>query len=1607
MGRTIAYIDCEVGADDHKIKDFGAVDETERRLHTASVADFAAFVAGKEYVCGHNIAHHDLKYILPLLPHPLGATVIDTLYWSPLLFPKSPYHALLKDDKLRTNELNNPLNDALKARDLFLDELAAFDGLSPNLRTIYYHLLSTYGEFSGFFRYRGFSPGFCDLAALIREEFRGEICENADLDAMIDRQPVELAFALALIGTRSKNSITPPWLLHNYPNIENIVTKLRKVPCHHCAYCNSRLDVVQGLKRYFGFDRFRTWNGENLQEEAARAALEGKSLLAIFPTGGGKSITFQLPALMAGELVHGLTVVVSPLQSLMKDQVDNLAAKGFTEAVTINGMLTMVERKEAMERVASGGANLLYISPEQLRSKTIETLLLKRNVVRFVIDEAHCFSAWGQDFRVDYLYIGDFIKEYQQQKLNPTPVAVSCFTATAKQKVIDDIKAYFLQKLDLHLQLFATTATRENLRYRVLHKETDQDKYNELRALIADRGCPTIVYVSRTRRTQELADKLTQDGFPALPYNGKMETSAKVANQEAFVSGKVNTMVATSAFGMGVDKSDVGLVVHYDISDSLENYVQEAGRAGRDEKIQAECYVLFNDSDLDKHFILLNQTKLSIGEIQQVWSAMKYLTKFRPSICCSALEIARQAGWDDTVSDIETRVRTAVSALETAGYVKRKKNIPQVFATSIMVKNMDEAIAKINASRNYADDAQRTNAKRIIQSLISSKNTAGNRGAEAESRVDYLADTLGIRKKDVIDCINEMRNDHILDNYSDMTAFVLQNDSTKSSNLVLERFLAIENFLLQVVAEKEQTFSLKELNDAACKANVKNCSVKNIRTILYFLSIKEYIKKEERVYEQSITITPQKTQEVLYGKFQNRVSICRFVIQELYKKVPPAGHAGGSLVQVDFSLIGLLEAYNNRPLHRLYSQGSSAKQEDMEDALLYLQKIGAMKLEGGFLVIYNRMQVQRLMLDNRKKYTQDDYAQLNAYYKQKIQQIHIVGEYANLMVRDYNAALQFVSDYFNMDYRLFIRKYFKGERAAQIENNITPAKYQQLFGGLSPTQKAIIGDHESRRIVVAAGPGSGKTKVLAHKLASLLLMEDVKHEQLLLLTFSRAAATEFKKRLVELVGNAANFVEIKTFHSYSFDLMGRIGNIEDSKNIVAEAARMIDEGEVEPGRTAKNVLVIDEAQDMDAGEAALVQALMHRNEEMRVIAVGDDDQNIYQFRGSSSQHMLNLLAEPGAARYELVENFRSRPGIVALANAIAATMQGRMKNQPGVAAHTEPANVTITTHTSRHLEEAVLNHMKQTRLEGTTCVLTQTNNEAATMVALLTRHGFRAKLIQNMGSMRLANLVEVRYFCKTVENGMRSSSVITDAVWNDAKNKLQQNYASSACLDVCLKLLADFEATNTHSKYWTDFREFVTESNIEDFHTGEAGTIFVSTIHKAKGREFNNVFLLLDHPDAGSEAQKRKLYVALTRAKDHLHLHCNNAAFSTFQLEGVEQLTDYTPYSPPEEIALQLDHKGVYLDFFKGRKERIFQLRAGQHLQVCGADLTATIAGTEEPVVRLSKASMAQIEGYRQQGYTPTGATINFIVAWKGENDTEETAVVLPTVRLVRNCARK
>ncbi len=1596
---SIVFFDIEISSTSKKLLDIGCILPDDSGFHKNQPLEFAQFVQPSDFLCGHNILAHDLIYLQKQFGDPAWGIdkAIDTLLLSPLLFPKNPYHHLLKDDKIQTDELNNPFNDAKKARDLFFDEVAAFQKLDNEFKAILYLLLSGQKGFENFFRYLNYNSAASkqQLATIIRNRFQDKICKESDIETFIDTTPVALAYTLSLLNCDDRFSITPPWVLKNYPDVERLLFLMKNNPCiQGCDYCKLAFDPILALRKHFGFTGFRKYGNEPLQEEAVKAAIHGESILAVFPTGGGKSITFQVPALLSGDNAKALTVVISPLQSLMKDQIDNLEKKGITEAVTINGLLDPVERSKAIERIENGLASMLYISPESLRSVTIERLLLKRKISRFVIDEAHCFSSWGQDFRVDYLYIADFIKNLQEKKGLDHHIPVSCFTATAKPKVIEDIKAYFKDKLQLNLKVFRANASRTNLQYRVYRKDNEEEKYNQLRSIIEAKNCPVIVYVSRTKRAYTLAERLTGDGFVAKPYHGKMDKDEKSQNQNDFMSGKINIMVATSAFGMGVDKSDVGSVIHYDISDSLENYVQEAGRAGRDEQINADCFILFNEEDLDKHFVLLNQTKISSKEINQIWKAIKALTKTREKISNSALEIARKAGWDDGIHEIETRVTTAISALEDAGYLKRGQNMPRVFASSILSKNAQEAIDKIHASDNFIND-QKKNAVRVIKKLFSSKSKRLSTDEVAESRIDYISDQLGIEKEQVIRIVELMREEGILAQTKDLTAFIKKTETANKSLSIVESFKQQEEFFLSQLKEGETAYHLKEIIEGLIQSGIKDGTLNKLRTIINFWSIKKWIKRRNHEYSKNhVQIGLLVNKETFRDKLEKLHILTKLVTEYLYKKSAEivAKDEMKEEVLIEFSVQELKEMIEKE--QGMFSLKASI--DDVEDTLFYLSRIEAIKIEGGFLVLHNRLTIERIEKNNRIQYKESNYEKLKQFYEQKVQQIHIVGEYAKKMIQNYNEALQFVDDYFKLNYNSFISKYFHGQRQHEIRRTLTPEKFMKLFTTLSPAQLDIIKDSDHQYIVIAAGPGSGKTRVLVHKLASLLLAEDVKHEQLLMLTFSRAAATEFKKRLIALIGNAANYTEIKTFHSYCFDLLGRVGSLLESENIIRTAVEKIRNGEIEPFRITKSVLVVDEAQDMNAEEYELIKSLMEHNEEMRVILVGDDDQNIYGFRRADSTYMQKMITEKGAVQYELIENYRSKSNIVAFANNWVSKINRRLKTMPNVAKQHENGIIHITQYCTNNIIVPVGNTVSKAELSGSTCILTKTNEDAMLLSGWLLQQGVQAKLIQSNNGFNLSHLYELRYFSDMIY-GDEDNPLIPNDDWADAKRKLNEHFNTSSKKELALAVIKAFEEVNTVKKYKSDWKTFLFESKIEDFLNIDTEAIYVSTIHKAKGKEFDNIYLMLKNFIPVTEEEKRQFYVGITRAKSNLHVHYQGNYLQNIPVEELIYQKDQKEYEEPQQITIHLTHRDVQLGYFKFVQQNIQYLFSGDSLQPIEEGL-ANFQG--RLVLKYSQRFRQVLLDRYQQGFRITAAKVNYIVYWKNEVEENECKIILPMLTL-------
>jgi ATP-dependent DNA helicase RecQ len=355
------------------------------------------------------------------------------------------------------------------------------------------------------------------------------------------------------------------------------------------------MTIYQVLKKYWNFDSFRS-----LQEEIIQSVLDAKDTLALLPTGGGKSVCFQVPALMK----PGICIVVSPLIALMKDQVENLKAKGI-EAVSIISGMGKREVDILLDNCVYGQIKFLYLSPERLMSDLVRERIKYMNVSLFAIDEAYCISQWGYDFRPPYLRLSEL------RDLHPT-VPILALTATATEDVIADIQ----DKLSFKKRnVFRKSFERKNLAYIVAEEE---NKFRKLLSVAKKVKGTGIVYVRNRRATQEVAKLLNREGISSDFYHAGLTTPIRSDKQQAWKLGNTRIIVATNAFGMGIDKADVRFVVHLDLPESLEAYYQEAGRAGRDEK-KAFGVLLYNQSDrlaLEKK---LSLSFPSLEEIKQVY----------------------------------------------------------------------------------------------------------------------------------------------------------------------------------------------------------------------------------------------------------------------------------------------------------------------------------------------------------------------------------------------------------------------------------------------------------------------------------------------------------------------------------------------------------------------------------------------------------------------------------------------------------------------------------------------------------------------------------------------------------------------------------------------------------------------------------------------------------------------------------------------------------------------------------------------------------------------------------------------------------------------------
>jgi ATP-dependent DNA helicase RecQ len=1266
-------------------------------------------LAKMPHVIGHNILRHDIEHLLAARPRLAAkmAAPIDTLWLNPLAFPRNPYHHLVKhyhDGRLQAGHVNDPEQDARLVFEVLqnqIDALTDLDTHSPDALLAYHYLATRLDRAEGFdavFRNIRKSPQPDRATALsaINAILAGKVC-GAQMAPVLEtlsdpKMGWPMAYALAWISVSGGESVMPPWVRASFPEAALIVRELRDTNCGDsaCNWCAEMNNPVGALQKWFGFEGYRPHpvdiDGRPLQEVIVAQAMLHSNVLGILPTGTGKSVCYQVPALSLYDKAGALTVVISPLVALMADQVQGMERAGISSAVTINGMLSMPERQDALDRVRMGQAAILLISPEQLRSVSIRSVLAQREIGFWVLDEAHCVSKWGHDFRPDYRYIGRFIREFSG---DAKPAPVLCLTATAKPEVVRDITEHFRERLDIELGLFDGGATRTNLTFSVLATRKES-KLGDILTAVSERlpageKSGAVVYCATRKETERVADFLKIQGLAAEHFHAGLTADDKQAVQERFRVGDLRVIAATNAFGMGIDKPDIRLVVHADIPGSLENYLQEAGRAGRD-RAAAECVLLYHSDDVERQFSLTARSRLERHEIGAILKALRRIdehTRNSGKVVATPGEIVREEKDREFVRDSasdDTRVKTAISWLEEAALVTREENRVQVFPSSLLVRTLAEAETRLKGAE--ITQARRTQLLTIVRQVM---NTPADKGIST----DELTDVSGLSHRALSKAMADLETLGIARNDIAITVAVhigVENQSRQR----LTRAMRLEKALIDQMRElapEADVGDRAQLDMAAASQLLRGEGHEDASPHILDRLLRS-IERDGRdadggrgnirlrkLSSKTLEVILQRSWRIVDQTASVRWMAAERLLDFLIGKAP-AGIRGKD-VQVETTIGDLLGALTGDASLKEFGVKDMTKL--MERALLWLHEQQVMTLGKGLTVFRSAMTIY--LKPGRIGFTKKDFLPLEEHYREQTLQTHVMAAYAEKGLDHINDAVRLSEDYFTLDQDRFLRRWLPG-RNVEIRRQTTGKAWKQIVDDLrNPVQQEIVADdREETNVLVLAGPGSGKTRVLVHRIAYLLRVKREDPYGILVMTYNRHAAAEIRARLRHLVGEDAARVTVSTCHALAMRLVGASfegGATEerDFDGIVMEAVRQINgEGlsrsEAEAQREALiqgyRWILVDEYQDIGPEEYALIAAVAGRSLEdpdqrISLFAVGDDDQNIYAFAGASISFIRQFEEDYRAKPKFLTENYRSTRYIIDAANQVIESARGRMK----------------------------------------------------------------------------------------------------------------------------------------------------------------------------------------------------------------------------------------------------------------------------------------------------------------------------------------------------------
>ncbi len=1581
---AILIFDLEIHHDSGELIQIGVYRSDNQRIYESPILKnpkaraealtaLAEMAQGAQYLMGHNIMAHDLPYLRQNAPASplLSLPVIDTLRLSPLAFPQNPYHRLIKDYKIVKTGKNSPLSDCEACWKLFQDQCTAFTKLHkefPQEFALYSQLFGALPLIQ-----KGALEFIADnvmpltelpaaITRLLQDENGLRVCQTR-LNTLLQETLTEralhlpLAYTLSWLKVSGGNSVLAPWVRLQFPAAARMIDELRNHDCGNsaCHYCQTTLNPRHQLKRYFGFDQFRTI--ENIaggQEAIVQAGMAGENVLTILATGGGKSICFQLPALNRYYRNGGLTIVICPLQSLMMDQVKNLQDKGISGVDTLNGMRSITERADILDRIALGDIGILFVAPEQFRNRSFMSAIQQRQINGFIFDEAHCLSKWGHDFRPDYLYAAKFIKKHYTDNLP----AISCFTATAKPDVLKEIREHFQENLGITFHEFMGGHERDNLDYEVLEVPRGEKNiriHEILQRELNYQAGGAVVFVARRKSAENISEFLKQQNWACEHFHAGLGVNEKADIQKRFIEGDLRVIVATNAFGMGVDKEDVRVVIHAETPGSLENYLQEAGRAGRDQ-LHARCVLLYDPQDIDTQFSINKHSQLERRDLQQIWKKLRQMDSSHNdnhNIIVTSGEILRGSSdymsFNDDDNSADTKIKTALAWLERAELLERTENHTRIFPSRSGKLTLEKALAKI---QNDSGLSQRK------KDLYSTVTEIVYRAEEDEPlSTDELIKQTGATFTEIHGILKALEALNILVNDTRITV-ILRVGISDHAGVRLERLLRREQKLWVLLPELIPDAALGEwqrlplsplcqqLNEAISSKTeeetpdtTRQSKEKIIPADLKKLLFSLAADKDAINHSGGSLDVRDMGNDLLHLRFKNRKddwndliarsalrrTLCANIVPYLMEK---AGKVRSKDALAETSYGELIELFaRNEDTAAIPAEKREAF---LNQALLYLHKQDVIKLNHGMTILRHAMTIHLNETNLHKDYLKNDFTQLARYYISKRLQIHAMREYAVKALEKITLGLELVKDYFHDKESDFYNKWFKG-REAELKEDISPATLKKITGALNPVQHAIVTDKSDHNHLILAGPGSGKTRVIVHRVAWLVRARHSDPAGIIVLAYNRHAAREIKKRLYDLIGGIAAAITVLTYDGMAMRLLGvRITGKEEVPKTkfqewCEEATAMLNnsDNDTETGMddTRDKLLagfrhiLVDEYQDISETHYNLVCALAGRsrqddNDKLTLLAVGDDDQNIYSWNGSSSNTWIERFCNDYHVAHPdyLTQNYRSSAHIIAAANAVIATLPDRLKqNQPitinderrddppgGDWSEKDPerqgkVRIIRLPDGSNHNRQsrAVLREIK--RLHGIDpnigwddiAVLARQNKYLQPLQAWCEQNGvpyfLSSDKSQKPSLYKLRQIDRLRDALNAAEKAQKTFTARQfrqlleeqhiDKSWRENFNTIFHNF--------CEEHGENAEAPGDDTHYPPCYLQNWILDYLGTLKQLRQQGLYLGTIHSAKGLEFKHVFLLDDNDgkkQKNTAGERRLYYVGMTRSIETLTL---------------------------------------------------------------------------------------------------------------------------------------